>query len=713
MAAADSMHGFQKQLNLVDALSGGTGTSYATSINEFQNILAQRQKQLCKQGLQAYIASEFADQALPEPPVRLPPGLPQAEPAYDWSAHAFVEACASMQSSYGAYGYPGYHHGMTDPLDFSYFEAATYMQSVYESIEAECVQQTQHKPGGNRGATKKKDGQSTWKSLPRVIAPGLIKDPHSLGLDDLDNADVELTLEQGDIAFLRKLETSPSFEEALKVASESVETLTPGGIIEALHLAARRLPAGNIFPEKGSSSSQVFSGSAHMDTLLNHLAKSVNEVVKPGLFCRLAWALGKFELRNSAVDELIEHVCKTAPSGLSKCTPQDLSNVLGGLAKLYPGICSVPKSSLKVVISDFANCVVALSTQRVQALTAQCVANTLWSVARLRLRSQDSQRFIAVCLEEMTTNRDLDTFTPQGLANALWALAEQSSGGTVDTATAAAMKTLCQCVAESALPRVDEFHSQELSMTAWAFAKLYGRGNAGKSRNQRVKRLVALSPKIDAFMMALSTEAQSRLMSGQLSSQSISNVAWALATLDLFGLNVTPAQRGAFMPARQFMLSAMAITERSLSEYSPQAVANLLWAAVRLDKVHQTCSEVKSFASACARDATLRMLDFTWRDLAGVAAAFSYCRLKSSEAVGFLVLLMGHATQHCHELTPQAMLNIAQAAVRIQVPLQYVKGLINAIDDTIARRGLVLNEVDTRQWEEVKAYCAPGGQTIE
>jgi len=116
---------------------------------------------------------------------------------------------------------------------------------------------------------------------------------------------------------------------------------------------------------------------------------------------------------------------------------------------------------------------------------------------------------------------------------------------------------------------------------------------------------------------------------------------------------------------------------------------------------------VRAFGVAAAKDATLRMLDFSWRDLAGVSVALAHRSLRLPEALTFLTLLVGHAAACCSELTPQMMLNIAQSAVRVHVRPEKMQAMVDGIAAALACGRLHFNEVDQRQWMEVQEYCVP------
>jgi len=250
-------------------------------------------------------------------------------------------------------------------------------------------------------------------------------------------------------------------------------------------------------------------------------------------------------------------------------------------------------------------------------------------------------------------------------------------------------------------------------MLAWALAKVHGRTKAskgGKHRNRHGFKPGARSLDVDALLLELATEATSRLPDN-LSPQSVSNIAWALATLDLLN-SALPAQHAELAPARGFIYAAASAATRNLNEYTPQAIANLLWAIVRVEPIRANFgttlpTELASFASTCAQETMMRMLEFSWRDLAGVCVAFAYCQLRTSHTLNFMTLLAGHLPSRCHEMAPQAMFNIAQSFTRMGMATSTIQPVVDAIAFTIRQRGLRLNDVDLRQWREVCDQCRP------
>merc|ERR1719356_2308170 len=78
---------------------------------------------------------------------------------------------------------------------------------------------------------------------------------------------------------------------------------------------------------------------------------------------------------------------------------------------------------------------------------------------------------------------------------------------------------------------------------------------------------------VDEMLLKLAEVATSHI--DKFEDQGISNIAWALATLELTG--AAPA----LAPARGFIEATMAHCTTELGGYSAQAVANLMWACVR------------------------------------------------------------------------------------------------------------------------------------
>eukprot|EP00930_Biecheleria_cincta_P072422 TRINITY_DN5982_c0_g1_i1.p1 TRINITY_DN5982_c0_g1~~TRINITY_DN5982_c0_g1_i1.p1 ORF type:complete len:874 (-),score=179.14 TRINITY_DN5982_c0_g1_i1:94-2487(-) len=508
--------------------------------------------------------------------------------------------------------------------------------------------------------------------------------------------------EDADLSRVIQLEGIRNSEDALAAVLKVLDSLTPEMTLAALHWVAR---------SASSSSTKHNAFSSDLRALLRKLKQILPKLQSPRSLSRLSWTLGKLEILNQETEVAIMYICSMAPQLLTKFSCQDLTNTLWGIARLYPATGSkAGRSNASRTVSaavSLSASIVGACCERLSQLSAQCLSNALWSAARVGLRGLGAEDFLSNALTEISTKRQLGAFSPQGLANMSWAIAEFKSAGLAARSARnpnldQLMRTTCIAICAAARVRIAEFQHQELSMLAWAMAKVNGRSPETKSASRRKPGKPARVAGIDSLMLCLAEEAQRRLP--QLSPQSVSNLAWALATMEM--LTGSPEHKS----ARQFLCAACEVASEKLCEYSPQAVANLLWAAVRTEAEAGSSSnrlpkEVNKLASAAARETANRLLEFSWRDLAGVAVAVSHRNLRVPEAWTFATTLVGMAAEHCNELTPQLMLNIAQSSVRIGVPADRMQLLVDAIAETIQSRGLKLNDVDLRQWKEVQQNC--------
>merc|ERR1719215_1294707 len=120
------------------------------------------------------------------------------------------------------------------------------------------------------------------------------------------------------------------------------------------------------------------------------------------------------------------------------------------------------------------------------------------------------------------------------------------------------------------------FVPQELSMTLWAMARVVGRRTPHS-------RLTSLQPEVEEFALMVADEGVRRL--AEFGPQGLSNVAWALATLELTG---TPR-------AARFVLAAAHASAAEMNKFPPQAIANLCWA---LRHLKDASEELATFGAA-------------------------------------------------------------------------------------------------------------------
>lgn len=513
----------------------------------------------------------------------------------------------------------------------------------------------------------------------------------------------ELERETEALMLAIQLQGAQRAEDVLQVAAQALDRLTPESTLTALQLAARLLPGS---PEVTADLEQSYRGqSKPLADIVQHLKTALPCIRSPRSVSKLVWALGKFEMLTPDVQVVMAHISRHATPILPKFSPHDLANTLWGVAKLYGGSARGTARVSPKSITLFSFGLVTECSRRIQQLSSQCLVNALWSASRLRLRGGQVDSFLSACLQELR-ERPLSVFAPQGLANALWAAADLRSAGVGQTIVPPeVLHGACVAVSRAARDRLCEFQPQELSMLAWAVAKLHGRrhGAPDPTRSRRLQAGVCKENSWEAdareLLLGIAAESQSRLQ--QFSAQSVSNIAWALATLNLVRRK---------SPARDFMLAALRDSLDKLSSYSPQSIANLMWAAVRLEGTSQELalvSEVENFAAAASRDASKRMNEFQWRDLAAVAVALAHGQLRIPEGMAFVIMLAASAAGRCDELTPQMMLNISHSAVRLGVPPELMQPLVDDVAEHVDAQRHSLNNVDLRQWRDVTEWCPP------
>ena len=203
---------------------------------------------------------------------------------------------------------------------------------------------------------------------------------------------------------------------------------------------------------------------------------------------------------------------------------------------------------------------------------------------------------------------------------------------------------------------------------------------------------------IEHFLVEVAEEARLRL--SECSGQAISNLAWALATVDVLGHD----------SALGFVTEAACYATHRLSEFSPQAISNFCWALARVHVSHSSRvgsgsvpprAVVREFMASAAVETSARMSEFAWRDLSGVIVALAHGRHKSPEASTFASILVSRAAAHCAELSTQVMLNIALSASRLGVHAEELHPMVEGIRQCTHR----MNSFDMRQWAELQRKC--------
>lgn len=494
---------------------------------------------------------------------------------------------------------------------------------------------------------------------------------------------------------LKAIEDAKSASEVFDLTSAICSQLSSIQAVAAVHQLAK------LFEPESQPSHPPYSLStdARYRALVKRLAATASSLDSPRLMMRVLWALGKVGAFGPDVDAVVVCIAALAPQHFKQFTPQDLSNTLWGLARLA----STPEGlepsggdhrlagKARRDALQFACLLVSESNRRVESLSDQCLSNNLWAIAKLDLRGSAAS-FARACVAQLRS-RPPSAICPQALANSLWAVARLQ----LDSAVA---MPFCTDVARRALDSpgaLGAFLSHELSMALWAIARIarappprgVQRGGGNSRRGP--------APEILAFADGISVQACARIR--DFSPQSLSNIAWALASMNL-------TQRE---PARKFLLLAAEVSGPELRSHPPQAIANLCWAFSKLGGGE---ASVASFGIRAAQEARApeRARDFTWQDQASVASALARLGLSNlPEVHAFSCWLVRETSGRCNEIGTQSLLNIATSSVRLGVGSDEMRPFAWEIAEVFTGRTAHLNDIDMRQWLQVQRHCGLPG----
>ena len=222
-------------------------------------------------------------------------------------------------------------------------------------------------------------------------------------------------------------------------------------------------------------------------------------------------------------------------------------------------------------------------------LQARSVANVAHSFASASLIGTGPWQSVWTALPEVVY-RWLGDFKPQELSNTAWAFAKS---GRASPSVFAAIS------AEVAGRSLGGFNPQDLANTAWAFAKA---GHAPPALFDAISAEVVRRHLGDFKPQELSNTVRRNL--GDFKPQELSNTAWAFATA------------GHGSPAL-FEALATEVARRRLGMFTPQALSNTVWA-------FQTAAHAApALFDAISTEATLRLGDFKPQELSVTAWAYA------------------------------------------------------------------------------------------
>lgn len=495
---------------------------------------------------------------------------------------------------------------------------------------------------------------------------------------------------------LQAIEASKSVGEVLDLTARAGSVLSSTQVVASLHQVAKCFEA----------SSQVHLSlnvpcDVRYKTLVANLRASIVSLDNPRLMTRALWSLGKVGSCGADIESIIAHMAAAAPQHVSHYTAQDLSNTLWSLARLVSAPDGSGDHGAKKVSGKarrdavgFACLVVTEISSRVDTLSDQCLSNSLWAVAKLDLRGA-ANPFACSCVAQLRL-RPPSALCPQALANSLWAVARLQ----LDPGVAGpfCVDVACRALASQDAHALGSFLSHELSMAFWAVAKIIRAPPPRSRRSHQAGR--GLAAEVLEFADAVASEVCRRL--SDFSPQSLSNVAWALVSMDLM-------QRP---PARRFLLLVAECCGKELTDFPPQAIANLCWA---FSKLHGSEMQVVTrFCALAAQEACTprRAQLFTWQDHASILSALARLGLGREPAVSsFARWLVAQSAGCCREIGTQALLNIATSSIRLGISSEEMTPMAWGIAEAFTGRTSHLNDIDMRQWLQVQQHCGlPGAR---
>ncbi|WBA82147.1 DUF1601 domain-containing protein [Endozoicomonas sp. GU-1] len=327
---------------------------------------------------------------------------------------------------------------------------------------------------------------------------------------------------------------------------------------------------------------------------------------KPQEVANLLWALAKLVdngLEFERTPRLKEAVAALFPRVKTKAeskeerdqfNPQETVNLMWAVAKLVDnGLELETTLELKETVDILLSCVktrAELKQEKIHFIP-QHINNLLWAVAKLVDNGLELEKTaklketVAALLPHVKTmaesTQEKDRFIPQHIANLLWALAKLVENG-LELEKAPTLKEavntllpLVKTMVESKEAR-DHFKPQEVANLLWALAKLVDNG-LELEKTPKLKEAVA------ALLLRVKTRVESKEEKDYFNTQAIANMLWAVVKLLEHGLELEKALK--LTEAAAVLLPNLKTKAESTEEkgqFIPQHIANLVWAVAKL-----------------------------------------------------------------------------------------------------------------------------------
>ncbi|MGO0309281.1 DUF1601 domain-containing protein [Endozoicomonas acroporae] len=332
-------------------------------------------------------------------------------------------------------------------------------------------------------------------------------------------------------------------------------------------------------------------------------SKEEKDHFKPQEVANLLWAVAKLVDNRLALEKtaklkeaivaLLPHV-KTRTESKGYFKPQEVTNLLWALSKLVDNGLELEKTlRLKETVAALLPRVKtkAESKEERDQFNPQETVNLMWAVAKLvdngleLETTPELKETVAVLLSFVKTKAESKQekihFIPQHINNLLWAVAKLVDNGLELEKTAKLKETVAallphvKTTAESQQEK-DRFIPQHIANLLWAVAKLVENGLA-------LEKAPKLNEAVAVLLPHVKTMAESKEERDHFKPQEVANLLWSMAKLVDNGLELekTPKLKEA-VAALLLQVKTRVASKEEKDHFNTQAIANLLWAVVKL-----------------------------------------------------------------------------------------------------------------------------------
>eukprot|EP00741_Cyanophora_paradoxa_P025639 tig00000385_g24743.t1 len=281
--------------------------------------------------------------------------------------------------------------------------------------------------------------------------------------------------------------------------------------------------------------------------------------------------------------------------------------------------------------------VAARCLQAIPSFNEQNLSNVAWACAALG--HYDAALFDAVAKASLDR---VSHFTPQGLATLAWSFA---------TLRAPAGAPLLEAAAAHAVTRLSDFAAQGLSLLCWSFATF----GANCDAETPLGPSPAQTPSASSPSPSPSPEPSSSSSSFAAAASTAPGTAGGSSSSSSNG--VAPSAFASPAVVAFFTLVAGELVARRLSDFSPQAISNIVWAFAKVGVRDE------AMLSSVAAEAARRLSDFGEQNISNVAWGFAKLQFAPPRLFG---RISEEARRRVGQLTGQGLANVAWAFATVK-----------------------------------------------